>query len=203
MPADDDARGKIIRLMKDATEGQNNQGTPPSVITVSGNGNAVAGRDVIQVSPVIRQETKVTTGDGVVSAAQKARIQQLIKDWLLSHNAVKARPLTFQAAYSALNKRFKVNSYHELPGDRFDDAVKWLQQQRARIQNMRSAPKKDPTVASSAIRYIKARCKNDLGNADLYRPYILKTFGASSLADLDASQLQRVRGWVSLQKPIR
>ncbi|MFI0477437.1 hypothetical protein [Paracoccus jiaweipingae] len=201
MPDDTDPKAKIVQLMKKASP----EKTAPrqrrrADFVVNGDGNVVAGRDVVQLhQPIIRHETKVTPGDGVVSAEQKARIQQLVKDWMLSHNAVKKRPLTFQAAYSKMNATFRVNSYHELPAEKFNAVVKWLQQQKAMIQSMPSAPRKDPTVATSAIRFIKARCKQ-LGEPTLYVPYIERTFGVSSLADLDAAQLQRVRGWVAKKR---
>lgn len=201
MPTDDhDPKNKIIRLMRETAERPKTPRRKKADITVSGNGNVVAGRDVVQLhQPIIRRETKVIPGHGVVSAEQKAKIQQLVKDWRLSHNAVKKRPLTYQAAYGSMNATFKVNSYHELPSDRFDAVVKWLQQRRAMVQSMKSAPRKDPSLSASAIRFIKARCKQ-LGDPDLYVPYLERTFGVGSLADLDAAQLQRVRGWVARQK---
>lgn len=170
---------------------------PDTSITVSGSGNVVAAGsgNVVNINQTIRPKVTVKTGDGVLDAEQKAAITEQIRRWIASQAAVRKKLLTPQAAWAALNKRMRVNSYHEIPSDRFEAAMTWLRQQTGRIQSMPSAPKKDPSFRADAIKFIKARCKQ-LGDPDLYRVRAQERFGSSSLADLTNEQLQDLRKWL-------
>lgn len=75
---------------------------------------------------------KVKTGDGTISAEQKAELHQLLDRWMRAANLVRAKPLTHGAAWRALNRYMKVNSYHEIPAERFAQAAKWLRNRAAR-----------------------------------------------------------------------
>lgn len=64
---------------------------------------------------------------------------------------------------------------------------------------MASAPRKDPAWRARAIAYIKARCKNQLGDERAYLPYIAR-FGKTSLADLTDDELARTRTYIARKK---
>lgn len=194
----EDHKKKIIDIIKSANQGQ--EDTQPPSISVNGDGNMTAGRD-LNINPIIKKKVVVKTGDGAINAQQKAEIQARLKAWIDSHNLVKKSELTYPAAWGKFKKRFKVNSYHELHQDLFKEAVNWLNTQKAIIQGMKSAPKKDPTVRPSAIRFIKARCKQ-LGDEFCYVDYIQRRFSKTSLADLDDDELRATRAYISKKKPI-
>ncbi|QOJ20316.1 MAG: hypothetical protein HRU77_06180 [Gammaproteobacteria bacterium] len=194
----EDHKKKIIDIIKSANNEQ--EDTQPSSISVNGNGNMTAGRD-LNINPIIQKKVVVKTGEGAINAQQKAEIQTRLKAWIDSHNSVKKTELTYPAAWGKFKKRFKVNSYHELHQDLFEKAVKWLNTQKAIIQSMKSAPKKDPTFRPSAIRFIKARCK-ELGDEFCYGDYIQRRFSKTSLADLDDDELRATRAYISKKKPI-
>ena len=67
-------------------------------IQVTGNNAQIAGRDINHNTTinhinteraVSRPKIEVKTGDGVVTAEQKARLQQLVKDCVDKHNIIK------------------------------------------------------------------------------------------------------------------
>lgn len=193
-----DHKKKIIDIIRSANNEQ--EDTQPPSISVNGNGNMTAGRD-LNINPIIRRRVVVQPGDDAVNPQQKAEIKERLKAWIDSHNSVKKIKLTYPAAWGKFYKRFKVNSYHELHRDLFEEAVKWLNTQKAIIQSMKSAPKKDPTFRTSAIRFIKARCK-ELGDEFCYGDYIQRRFSKTSLADLDDDELRATRAYISKKKPI-
>lgn len=172
---------------------------PASTITGDGNivgdGNLVSGRD-INISPVIRPKVVVKTGDGVVDAAQKAELKRLIGEWIEARNAVRKGDMSWPGAWSAFNAAFGLNKYDELKMEEFGKARAWIQRQTAIISSMRSAPKKMPNWRNGVIAAIKARSKNQLGDADIYRPYIQNRFGKCSLTELTDDELQTTRQYI-------
>lgn len=65
---------------------------------------------------------------------------------------------------------------------------------------VRSVPVHLPSWRSSTIIYIKASCKNQLGDAAAYVPFVEKHFGKSSLSALTDTELQKVRVHVAGRK---
>lgn len=210
MASSDDYRRKVLDLLrqtepvdpseKATAKPKAPRGAKPSVsITgngnIVGNGNVVAGGSV-NLNPVIRPKVHVTTGEGTIDAAQKAELTRLIGEWVTARNAVRKGEASFPAAWKALNNAFSLNSYHELPMEKFGEARAWLQRQLAIISSMKSAPKKLPDWRRNTIGAIKVRCKNQLGEPDAYKTYILKRFGKSSLALLTDDELQATRQYV-------
>lgn len=187
---------KLVHLIRDAAQDGSEQ--PGQTIHVSGNGNVVAGGNVVAISPTIKKVVKPDP-QGTITPAQKADLQERVKAWITTHNAVKKRELTFAAAWGRLNKYMKVNSYHEINAGGYDKAVKWLTRQKGQIQSMKSAPKKVPTFRKDAYRAIHARGRQ-LGDKDLYRAYIAKNFDKTSLKDLTDEELQRTRQWILRKK---
>lgn len=179
------------------------------VIYVAGNGNVVAGGHVTQhithiySSKPARPRVSVKTADGVIDAPQKAALTRLRDEWMSSHNAIKKSGLTYQAAWAKFNSAMKVNSYAELKPEQFEAGCKWFRQQIAMLSSMPSAPRKDGGHHNRRIGAIKARCKNELGDAFAYVAYIIKSFDKSSLADLDVKELEATYRYIMGKKITR
>lgn len=211
----EDPRSKIVRLIREA-EKDAGDGSSPDIkkkrkprassaknsarVTVKGNSNVVGNGNVVAISPRVVRRTVVKTGDGVIDASQKRELTLLINEWVDSRTAVRRSKSSYGAAWRALNAHIGVNSYHEIPTAEFANARAWLQRQIGIINSMPSAPKRAPRWRIGKITSIKARCKNELRSPDLYRPYILRTFGVDSLARLDDDQLQQTYSWVFRQR---
>lgn len=143
----------------------------------------------------------VVIPEGSISEAQACRLKELVAEWVVTHNQVKPRsPLTHQAAWTKLNRRIKVATYRATPASDFDDQEKWLLKQAAIIRSMASASGKDDTWRADRIKAIKTRASRNLGDANIYKPYIKRTFGADSLTDLANDELQRTYNWVYSKK---
>lgn len=186
----EDPKNRIVRLMKEGAGERESR--PDGSISVRGEGNITAGRDV-NLNPIVRPRVVVKTGDGAVDASQKAELQRLIREWIEARMAVRRSTFSFQAAWSAFNRHFGLNSYAELPMEDFGAARAWLQQNIATIASMPSAPRKMPGWRGRTIGAIKARCKNQLGDPRAYAPFIERRFGKSSLAQLSDDELQATR----------
>lgn len=194
----EDPEKRVLRLMREG--GKPKPAAKPKrkprpkaaqSIQVHGSGNVVAGRDV--VSPIVRPRVTVKTGDGVIDASQKAELQRLIADWVNVRGAVRKSGFSYGAAWSALNRHFGVNKYAELPMEEFGAARAWLQRQIAIVDGMPSAPRKVAGWRGRTIGKIKARAKNQLGDADIYKPWLEKRFGKDSLTLLTDDELQATR----------
>lgn len=172
-----------------------------NTIIVNGDGVAahqIAGGDIhnhyAKLAP--RPKVVVTPGVGVIDEAQKAAIAALRAEWIAVHNSIKQTPLTDRTAWSRLNKAAGVTSYHLIPAERFDQVMAWIRQQIAMLRNMKSAPAKDDGWRRAKIVAIKARARNQFGDADFYKPYLRKTFALDSLSALSTEQLRRTYNWI-------
>ena len=176
----------------------------PGVIYVAGNGNVVAGGDVtnhVYHHPPGRPKVVVKTGDGTITAEQKAELLRLKREWIQANDAVKAKSLSYPAASARLNAAMKVSGYAELKPEQFEKARAWLRRQIAMVRAMPSAPRKEGDKWRTA-RYaaIKAHCKNQLGDEQAYRPYIKRHFQADSLTELGDIELERTYRYVMGKK---
>ena len=204
MDREEGPEDKIVRLMAQtapssttpkASGGSVEAGS--NVVSINGNSNIVSGGDLhVNVGPARRPKVHVQTGVGTIDARQKAELTAKLHRFVKANNAVRNSKMTYQAAWSALNRSMGVNSYHELRPDQFKAALKWIRTHTGRVQSMSSAPAMDPNFRVDTIRFIKARSK-ELGDPNIYRPYALKTFGHESLADLGDRQLQVIRKWLA------
>lgn len=171
-------------------------------ISVVGNSNVVAGGEMthnvtnIHHHKPVRPKVVVKTADGVIDTIQKAELRRLRKEWMDTHNAVKKSELTYQAAWGRFNAAMKVSGYAELKPAQFEAACKWLRKQISILNSMASAPQKVAGYNNKRIAAIKARCKNQLGDEFAYRPYILKNFSKTSLADLDAPEMEKTYRYI-------
>lgn len=194
---DDGKVAKVVSLMTDSIKPKPAaRRKATSSIEVNGNGNIVGnGNTVIKTEKVIhRPKVEVKTGDGVITAEQKARLQQLVKDWMSARSAVRKSELSFAAAWSAVNKKAGVNSYHEIPTAKFKSVEAWLVKQTAIVHSMPSAPAKSTQWRNSRIKGIQSRC-NELGIQDKRKIYMLRTFGKDSLTLLSDTDIEKVYRW--------
>lgn len=195
-----DQSDKITRLRTALNEAvpANPKRAPHSkpAIAVNGDGNIVGnGNTMIKTDRVIhRPRIVVKTGDGVVTADQKGRLMQLVKDWMTLRNAVRKTTLSYAAAWSAVNKKAGVNSYSEIPTEKFPAIEKWLLQQIAIVNSMPSAPAKSTHWRNDRIKGIQSRC-NELGIQDKRKAYMLNAFGKESLTLLSDADVEKVYRW--------
>ena len=178
---------------------------PGTVISINASGQAqAAGRDIINhhhAKPQRGPKVIVTPGDGVISEDQKVTLTALRDEWITLHAAIKKKPLSHSGAWIRINKAAGATSYHLIRVERFDAAVAFIRKQLAILRGMASAPAKDKAWRSQRIGAIKARCANQLGDPEAYKPYIRKNFGLDSLADLATDQLQRTYTYIIGKKP--
>lgn len=194
---EDDKKKKVVDLFKsNAKPKPVARRKPKPTIEIKGDSNIVGdGNTVIKTEKVIhRPKVEVKTGDGVVTAAQKARLQQLVKDWIAVRGAVRKSDLSFAGAWAAVNKQAKVNSYHEIPVEKFPSIERWLLTQIAIVNSMPSASKKSKTWRDDRISSIQARC-NQLSIQDKRKIYMLKNFGKDSLTMMSDEEVEKVYRW--------
>lgn len=204
--SEEEKTAKVLQLFKDGSKPAPRRRPSASKVTqITVNGQVtgqVIGGDVnnYTVAKPPRPRVVVTPGDGVVTDAQKAQISALRVEWVTLHNGIKRRPLTDAAAWIKINARAGVTSYHLIPLERFDEVVAYIRREMAMLRTMPSAPSKDDTWRTKRIAAIKARCKNQLGDPDAYKPYIKKKFGVESLADLATDELQSTYTYIMAKK---
>ena len=155
---------------------------------------------VMHKPPVVRRVVQ-PTGDHI-SQAQAVELHALKDEWVALHNAIKKKPLSHGAAWKAINAAGGATMYREIHKERFAEAVAFVRREMAILRSMKSAPRKDGEWRAKRIGAIKARCKNQLGGADAYKPYIQKKFGAASLADLATDELQQTYAYVMAKKTL-
>jgi hypothetical protein len=195
MPQDDPKIARLRAALDAATD------QPVASVHIQGSGNIVGDGNQIIHTPVVRVRRTITPPPDAVTPEQKLKLKEALYAWVDAHNTIKvrSRPLT-HAAWSRFYKAFRLTSYAELPAARFAEALTWLQQRRASIDTMKTAPKLDPGWRPRTIGAIHARCKSHFNGERVYQPYILKRFGVSSLSDLTDNQLARVKTWLFHKK---
>lgn len=173
-------------------------------ISVSGDGNIVAGGSVININTVVNKTVKPKRDnpvrvEGAISPAQQSDLQAKIKEWVDTHNKIKKRPLTYQAAWASFNRAQKVGTYKDIEAKNFGKASKWITNKIGGLISMKSAPTKDGDFRVKAYRAIHAR-SSQLGDKEIYKAYIAKNFNATSLKELADDELQRTRKWILAKK---
>jgi UTP-glucose-1-phosphate uridylyltransferase len=197
----------IVQLQEqlDSTKALDNLAPTSGGMTFTINGHnygdgAGIGNTIIRTEKVIQQKkVEVKTGDGVITAEQKARLHQLVKEWVALYNTLHKHKKTLAAAWSSVNRQAKVNSYHEISADKFDAIEKWLLKQIAIKNAMPSAKKKSSTWRAGRIKGIQSRC-NELGIQDKRKEYMKKNFGKDSLTLLSDDDIEKVYRWVMSKK---
>ncbi len=183
----------------------NSTGAPTvDVQTITGGTNIIGNQGEINIqlgaTPPARPQVIVQPGPQHISEDQKAILKALCEEWVALHATLKKRPLTYGAAWGRINKAAGTTSYSLILKERFDDAVAFIQREKAVLRNMRSAPSKDDAWRTKRIAAIKARCKNQLHDPDFYKPYIKKNFKADSLTSLATDELQRTYAYIMAKR---
>ena len=193
---DEDKKNNVIELFKKASEPKPALRIEPT-ISVIGDKNMIGNNNTfIHTEQIIRRPRVVVvkTGDGVVTAEQKARLKQLVIDWMTARNAVLEKPLTFGGAWSAVNKKAGVNSYNEIPTEKFPAVEKWLIRQIGIVNAAPAASAKSTGWRASRIKGIQSRC-TELGIQDARKTYMLKAFGKDSLTLISDVDIEKVYRW--------
>jgi len=199
----EDKKQKLLSLVREAAQPPKKRRAAPrkpaQSVRIDGSHNIVGDGNTIIQANTVRPRIIAPPPQGAITAEQAQTLRELLAEWKTVHDRIKRRPLPWPAAWERFKKKFRVNSYLHLPAERFEEAADWLRRQRATIDGMKSAPRKDPGWRSRAIRYVKARCKNQLGDEYAYLPYISR-FGKTSLADLTDDELARTKAYISKKK---
>ncbi|ECH1123025.1 hypothetical protein FPE89_01415 [Salmonella enterica subsp. diarizonae] len=169
---------------------------PGTVIHVDGAGHAIGSGNVVNHGTINigtklpRPKTIVKTGDGVLDAAQKAKLHELIREWSNTHNAIKKSSLSYQEAWARLNAKMKTPSYHEIKKEQFENALKYLRTQIGVLRRMASAPKKVVDWRTKTIAAVQARC-SERGWQTWRKEFMMKNYGKSSLRQFTDSELEK------------
>ncbi|TXF11898.1 hypothetical protein [Pelomicrobium methylotrophicum] len=199
----EDKKQKLIETLRGAKPPRRKPAKPAPAVRIEGSHNIVGNGNTLIHAQTVRPKNVIDPRASELSEAQKLRLRELLNEWITVHNTVRTRvkPLTHASAWSSFQRKFLVSSYHMLPLSRYEEAIHWLRQQRAKIDGMKTAPTRDPAWRARQIAYIKARCKNQLGDPYCYRPYIERRFGKSSLSDLTDEELAATKAYIAHKKP--
>lgn len=168
-----------------------------SSISVSGDMNIIGdGNNINYNSSPSITVVKVQTGVGVLTAAQKAKMNTLIKEWVEARGSVRRSKAEIAALRSAFNRAMNVNSYAEILQEDFERAMTWLRRQTGIINSMPSAPKKNPNWRNTRYRAINARAKEFQDGEIRFRRYAEERYGSGSLKELSDEQLDAVYRYV-------
>ncbi|WP_416053092.1 ORF6C domain-containing protein [Cupriavidus basilensis] len=161
------------------------------VLNVSGGvvyfGDGQTINNVYTVKPKI---TVVQTGLGVVDASQKARLLELRDQIAGVSRAIEGQTVSPATIMRKLNAHMNVNSYAEIPSDKFDRAESYLVRWRGRLDGMPGA-NHSQGWRDRRVRAIHARCK-ELGCDQWRINYMRKAWGKESLIDLPDDQLEKM-----------
>ncbi len=129
-----DAEKKIVRLIREATPEKPPASQSPGHTIRNGQGVVVVGDNAqvtVSVGRARAPARRIVPPPGSVDARQKFALQQLV-DAIVQDSG-----RTHAFVWRAFKTRFQVNSYHELPAERFDDAHEYLRQWRGAANNGR------------------------------------------------------------------
>ena len=132
----------------------------------------------------------VKTGDGVLDAKQKARIQEL-KDRVVLVCKARQEPLDSQGVFIRLNRHMKVNSYHEIKQTDFEKALAFLRRLSGIGDSLKSAHVKNPGWRKRRISAIHARCKERGWEAWRVK-YMKEKFGRESMVEMPDVELEKL-----------
>jgi DNA-binding XRE family transcriptional regulator len=150
---------------------------------------------------VTTTKVEVKAGDEHISEDQAAKLTKLVDDVVAAEAKLKQSPKSKRAVWGALNAHCGVTRYRLIQGSDFEKAEKYLRQWIGRLNSMASAPVKDGDAwRKRHYAYIKINCKDD---PEWLNRYLAKSFGASSLTELDNDQLERTYRAVASRKKSR
>lgn len=182
-------KGELIQLFKknseDVETGKN--------ITINGNNNSVAGRDIINTNKVTHKtNVTVVPGHEVITEAQAVIIRGLVREIGDLEKQVKAKPKSYASIQSSANTKGGVTQYRLIPIEKFPIVEKFLRGWIGNLTSGKSAPNKiGEEWRKRKYRFIKASCRQ-FGLEDKLDLYLSEKFGVRSISDLDDKELQKV-----------
>ncbi len=200
---DTDRKSEIRKLLEettpfDAVKKRLPRKPKPKEVIISGVGNVVGDgntvtNNIMNFPSAPKTRVVVKTGDGVIDAEQRFILKELVEGIVETEKKILRSPRSFAAVWKAFKTHFRINSYHELPADRFDEARKYLTTSRARVMSAKSAPKKlGEDFIKQRIKAIQARCHEFSDGTARRKAYMASEFGAESLTELDATQIEQI-----------
>lgn len=176
------------------SQGLSEQPSVAPSVSVVGDGNVTAGRDV-NISPRVVKKTEVTPGPQHITEEDAFRIKELINE-LARVDGLAGRRSTYQQWYAKLYRRFRVGSYRLIPSERGQEAIEWLQKQKA-MQRPRLRRTDNPEWRKGMYSAIWARAK-ELGLTkpdvhDLANTRLRLKKPISSLTELGERNLSTLR----------
>lgn len=189
--SDDDIKKKVVDILTGRKPRARKRKRAKPQQRIKGDNNIQAGRDVrIKTERIVtRPRVTVVPGYLTISAAQKARLLELKNKWVETRNAVRKTKFSYAAAQTAINRRAGVNSYHEIPIERFDEIEAYVLRQIAIINRMPSARARSPSWRTARIRAIHARCGEKFLE-EWRRRFMAERFGKTSMTDLGDDDLE-------------
>jgi len=159
---------------------------------VSGGVVNIATRNVTQV------KAEVKPNEEHISQAQASVLKKLVDDIVKLEQAVKQKPKSHQAVWSALNAHCKVTRYLLIPFGDFEKAEKYLRMWIGRLNSAKKASKTDNSSwRNRKYAYIKINTKD---TPEWLDEYMNKHFDTDSLTELDDEQLSKVYSAVASRK---
>lgn len=177
----------------------------PVVHIGNGNGNVIGvingGATIHQVNTqrhIQKTIAEVKPGEDHISDEQAAALHALVDKVVETEARLKQKPKGHRAVWGALNAHCGVPQYRLIRALDFQKAQKYLHQWIGRLDAMATAPVKDGDAwRKRKYAYIKINSKDDPAAVDRY---IAKNFQASSITELDNSQLDQVYRYVASRK---
>lgn len=180
-------------IMENADEKKT--GNSVSQITV-GDGNVQVNGDNNKFITTQKHVEKpiVITKPGIehITESQCAQLTAFVKEIVDLSKLLKKKPLSYQALWSALNKKMNVAQYRLIPHDKFNAALKYLKMRRALLNSMPSAIKKDPDGRNKLYGTIKPIIKK-LGMESRLDTLLMEKYSVTSIKDLSDADLKKVR----------
>jgi hypothetical protein len=189
----DQARERLLEKLEDVLgtgDGPAAPTQPAPVMNFHGGTVFVGNGNVHNVYNVRPRITVVQTGNGVLDAHQKRRLLDLRDQIVAVSRVVDGHGITAAGVMSRLNRHMGVNSYAEIPEDKFAQAETYLVRWRARLEGMPGASR-SPGWRDRRVQAIHARCREL--DADGRRiAYMRKRWGKTSLIDLSNEQVDKL-----------
>jgi hypothetical protein len=140
----------------------------PVILRIDGSNNMAAGRD-ININKRVVQRVVFTPGPQHITESQARKIDELIKE-LGGIDEASRRPSDNPYAqwWSKLKRHFDVSNFRAIPAERGEEAIEWLQRQKA-MQRPRLRRADNEAWRKSHYKGIWARSKQlGLSKPDVY-----------------------------------
>lgn len=148
-----------------------------------------------QPRPIIKSEPPPDS----ITLEQRAVIRAKIDEWVETHNQIKQRELTHQAAWRMLNRHMSTPGYTYIKAVNFDEAKNYMMRQIAILNSMPSAHKKNEDWRNRRIKAIQAQC-NKNGWQDWRLKHMRQKFGVDSMIMLNDQDLEKLYRTVMAKK---